>query len=231
MRWQFCAGLLAFLRVGLSQAQPDITDILKKVSATYKAVSQYDLVIDATGGAPGAREHVSVHMRFAFKAPDKYRMEGSLPGMAPDNPEYENATAVFDGSTLWWYLPKINQYASIPADDFDVGGDSGDMRPEAMDQFMLARYRGAPEFPGGAKFLRNESIDVGGARVDCHVVMVGVSGESPYTWWVDRKSYRIVREDHEEASAVFTSIKLGEPLAEDLFRFVPPAGAKKMERQ
>ena len=47
--------------------------------------------------------------------------------------------------------------------------------------------------------------------------------------WVDKKSSRILREDHPGVSMVFTSIKLNESLPDELFKFVPPAGAQEIK--
>jgi outer membrane lipoprotein-sorting protein len=171
-------------------------------------------------------------VRLAFQGPGKYRIQGSLPGLGLDSPEFEEATVVYDGSAVWFYLPKLNRYASIPASQLtaDAPGDLGDLRPEAIDEFLLGRYRRAADAAGGSRFLRNETIEIGGAKAACYVLTVSPGGSAPYTWWVDQKRYRILREDHGDTSAVFTTIKLGEPLGDEVFRFVPPAGAKKLER-
>jgi outer membrane lipoprotein-sorting protein len=67
-----------------------------------------------------------------------------------------------------------------------------------------------------------------GARVDCYVVTVPSEGTFIHTWWVEEKSNRVVREDHGGSSVVFTTIKLNESLPDDLFKFVPPPGARRI---
>jgi outer membrane lipoprotein-sorting protein len=211
-----------------AQAQPDIAEILKKVSETYKSASQYELIADTTVQGARARAGTVGHMLFAFKAPNQYRMEGTSPSAA----DFSEVVTVHDGSALWFYMPKSNQYGSFPAGELTAGASSdlGDAKPEAMDHFMMWRYRGAVDSVSESKFLRQEPIDVGGVRVDCFVVTVSFQeSRGPYTWWVDKKGYHILREDHDNSSAVFTTIKLGEILPEDLFKFVPPAGAQKIE--
>ncbi len=99
-----------------------------------------------------------------------------------------------------------------------------------MDQFAMTRYRRAADFIEGAKFLREEAIELAGTKVDCYVVAVPVQGSaSLYTWWVDKQRHRILREDDSVSSAVFTTIKLNEPLPDELFTFTPPPGARKLE--
>lgn len=227
MRCAIQFGLLAlFLDAALAQTQSGAIEILKKVGEAYKNVSQYEFEADTSTDENGTRA-VS-HMHFAFKAPDKYRMEGGLGTV------FGEGVIVHDGSSLWFYSPKSNQYASIPASALtaDNAGKLGELRPQALDYFMTGRYRRAADFIDGAKFLREESVEIAGVKVACYVVTV--SPQSPnltYTWWVDQKRYRVLREDDAGNSAVFTSIKLDEPIRDELFAFEPPAGARKREVQ
>lgn len=234
MRGEIRLGLFALLlQTAWAQTPPDVSEILKKVGETYKASSRYEFEIDATGreGANGAR--TTFHTHIAFSAPNKYRMEGALPGLSVQDTDLSDGIMIHDGSTLWFYLPKSNQYASIPAARItaDAPGDLGDMMPEAVDHFLMWRYRSAGDFVKGAKFLREESIEIVGAKVACFVLTVAPDSKLEYTWWVDKQTYRIVREDDAGNSAVFTSIRLNEPIRDELFKFTPPRGAQKMEAQ
>jgi len=158
--------LIAFSGASLGQTRPDVTEILKKVAETYQAAKEYVLEADMNG-----REGSS-HMRLAFKAPNRYRMEGS--GLFSDDPAFADVLIVHDGSTVWFYLPKSNEYTSFPASELtnDAPGDLGDLRPEAVDDFMMSRYRDAGDYTGGATLLREETIDAGGVTVDCYVLHV-----------------------------------------------------------
>lgn len=219
------SGLFVLLSAAaFGQSTPNVTDILKKVSETYKSVSQYEFIADASTQA------TLNHVLFAFKAPNQYRMEGTLPG----SKDFSEVVIVHDGSTAWFYMPKSNQYGSFPASllTADAPGDLGDLNPKAMDYYFMRRYRGAIDFVSDAKVLREETIAVSGVKVECFVVSLsGRAVGGNYTWWIDKKDYRVLREDHNDNSSVFTTIKLGEALPEDLFRFAPPAGAKKIEPQ
>lgn len=206
-----------------AQTQPNVAEILQKISDTYKNVSQYEFVIDVTAHDPRTQKDLPGHTRFAFRSPNKYRMEM----------EGGSVLTVHDGSNLWMYMRDSNQYGVISADKLtaDAPGDLGDASPEAMDHFIMWRYRGAADFAGNAKFLREETIEFSGARVDCYVVALFPNGKTAYTWWVAKSRYVILREDDAGNSAVFKTIKLNEPLADDLFQFVPPPGARKIEPQ
>jgi outer membrane lipoprotein-sorting protein len=216
------------LPAALAQTQPDVAEILKKVAEIYKDASEYELVADATDAKSGTAE--VYHMLFAFKAPNKYRMQGV--GFI-DADIGDEVVMVHDGSAVWFYSPKSNQYDSVPATALiDAPGDLGDASPEVMDGFMMGRYRGAADHTDAAKFLREETIEAAGAKLACYVVTVFSSGSrSAYTWWVDKARYRIVREDHDGTSAVYTTLKLNEPLPDELFTFKPPPGARKIPQQ
>jgi outer membrane lipoprotein-sorting protein len=233
VRWPIRFGLFALLlRMALAQAHPDVAQILKKVGETYKAASQYEFVADTTFHDARTGKDGSAHMRVAFKGPNKYRLEGGIPGMSSGGLDFSDGLIIHDGSAVWFYLPKSNQYASVPASALtaEAQGDLGDLRPETVDQFMMSRYRGAADLATGSKFLREESIAIAGGKIAAYVVAVAGDRERPVsTWWVDQKRYLILREDQEDSSVVYTSVKLGQPLAAGQFQFVPPPGAKKIE--
>jgi len=69
-----------FSLVALAQTQPSVAEILQKVSQTYKAVSEYEFVADLTA-RDAAGSTSAGHMLFAFRSPNRYRMEGAVPDM------------------------------------------------------------------------------------------------------------------------------------------------------
>ena len=108
---------LAPLLLGMAfgQTRPNVVEILKKVSETYQAVTQYELVASATARDVRTGSDVAGHTLFAFKPPNRYRMEGTFPGLSPDNTAIEQTVIVYDGSGAWLYLPKANQYGFFPS--------------------------------------------------------------------------------------------------------------------
>jgi outer membrane lipoprotein-sorting protein len=224
-------GFLALLfGAAAGQAPPDVAEILKKVGETYKGVSQYELVAEGTLKMPGKTgAPVHVHTRVAFRAPNRYRLEGTIPGLSEENSNFDESVAVYDGSALWFYLPKSNQYASIPADKLAADDEGSAHTPQAMDQVAMQKYRVAADFIVGATFLRDDEIELAGAKVSCYVVSVPEEWPGPYTWWIDKETHRILREDKSDGSTVYTTIRLGEPLPDSLFRFEPPPGARRLD--
>jgi outer membrane lipoprotein-sorting protein len=221
MRLPILLGVVVLLsRPALGQTPPDVAEILKKISETYGGVSQYELVAEVTLNLEGTETRT--HTRIAFKAPNQYRFEGMIPGL-------DETVMIHDGATLWFYLPKSNQYLSIPADQLAPDNDQGrGNTPEQMDRVVMQKYRAAADFIKGAKFLREDEIQVGAANVACYVISVPEESPGPYTWWVDEKSHRVLREVTSEGGTTYTIIKLGEALPDGLFKFKPPPGARKL---
>ncbi len=216
----------------LAQTQPDVAEILKKVAETYEAATQYEIVSDATTRNLKTGKEEVMHMSAAFKAPGKYRIQGAMPGFIAGRPDFSDMTMVYDGSTLWFYLPKSHQYASFPASALTAqdAGDLYDMSPEVVDVFLIGLYRIAVNFTARAKFLRLEEIGVAGAKAACYVLSVSPDDRQPsQTWWVDTKRYVVLRSDEAASSTVFTTVKLGDPIPPERFVFVLPPGATKLE--
>ena len=228
MRTAIPLGLLLLAgSPGVGQTQPDATEILSKVAAVYKDVSQYELDVTVTFRDAKTGQESPGSMRVAYRAPDKYRvdMKGAamnLGGNASD-PLLEEIVSVYDGSYLWVYNPKLNEYRQ-----YTVPHLPRDTRPVDTDLYAgIGPYRHAPEFWSDARFLREESTTTGGSNTDCFVLESGSPGQTT-TIWIGKNDYHVVRLSDDGFSAVFTTIKLDQPIAEDLFRFVPPRGARKL---
>ena len=224
---RFTGVLAALLFPVCAGAQPDVRDILGKVSALYKSATQYEIVAESRSVDPVSNAGAG-RARVVFQAPNRYRVEGA------DSINAETgAIVVDDGSTIWLYFPQTNQYNSIPVSALkdDAAGDLRGLRPETQDESAMSRYRHA-DASQEAKYLRDEAILYSGAKTDCYVVSASQEKGGPaHTWWIEKKTYKILREDDAEASIVFTVVKLGEPVSDDQFKFAPPEGAQKIEFQ
>jgi outer membrane lipoprotein-sorting protein len=101
----------------------------------------------------------------------------------------------------------------------DPAGDARGLKAGGVDHDTMSILRDAADSP--ADFIREET--------GSYVVQVTPKDHSPVqTWWIDKANYHVVRIDDDESSIVFTTIKLNEPLPNDLFKFTPPPGAKKI---
>lgn len=223
-------GMAATLLVSLSfaataQRPLDGVEILKKVEETYKNVKQYEIETDITFQDPDTKENVSSHLRVAFRTPDKYREEarGGILSLNRTPGDPEEALMVYDGSNLWAYNPKSNEYR-----DYVVPHLPRDSRPEDMDLYTgIGIYRHAVQLWGTPKLLKEESIAAAGGTVDCFVVQA-VYGADLATVWIAKDTFHVLRVEGPDFSQVFRTVKLDEPLSDDFFKFEPPPGAKKL---
>jgi len=218
------AGLLS--GAALAQTKPDVTEILGKLSETYKAAQQYEIVADRVEKDPATGESEGAHMLIAVRLPDRYRIERAAIAEGSGGKDSKGINiVVLDGAAIWFYDSDLNQYTSAPA--ASIGKDLPDeLKQNRVDDSAMSRFRTARDSAAKARFLREEEVQVGGARIACFVLSVP-EGEAEYTWWIDRKSNHVVREDDSTSMTIFTTVKLGEALPENLFKFNAPAGASK----
>jgi outer membrane lipoprotein-sorting protein len=223
-----------FLHVAVAQTQPNAADILKKVEETYRDVSQYELESTITLRDPTTGKDVSGLMRVSFKAPDKYRteMKGAAFALGRDasEPVIDELVSVYDGSNLWAYNPKANDYRVFIVPDLPR-----DARPEDADLYEgIGMYRHAVEALGKAQFLREDRMAVGSGTADCFVIES--AGPGGAILWIDKNTYHVLRMDGKGesrdsgSSMVFKVVKLNEPISDDLFKFVPPPGARQLRQ-
>jgi outer membrane lipoprotein-sorting protein len=216
----FGLGLL-LLPAAQAQGPPDLTAMLKKVSEIYRAATQYEFIGEFTCQPGSPRTAQPGHILVALRLPDRYRIAASNRCFGSRNDGMGESIIVFDGSSLWTYFRQENFYESVPATAMtsDPAGGLAGLKPDAVDRETMSAYRDAADSP--ADFIREE----GGS----YVVRIAPEDHSPVqTWWIDKATYHVVRIDDAESSIIFTTIKLNEPLPDDLFKFTPPPAAKKI---
>jgi outer membrane lipoprotein-sorting protein len=214
-----------------AQTPPDLKAVLlKKVSEICNAATQYEFIGEATcrGGLRNTAQ--SAQLLVAYTAPDKYRIMTvspcPRPGVAMNQP-----IIVFDGSLIWTYYPQVNLYDSLPISALEPDAERhlSYLRPDTVDHETMSSDRDAAG--SSTDFIRDETIGIRGTKTGCYVVRVTPKDNSlAQTWWIDKATYHVVRIDDTEMSVVFTAVSLNDPLPDKLFRFTPPPGAKKMER-
>lgn len=233
MRTAVHFGLMVLcLRAAIAQlppnavpAKPDVAEILEKVIETYKNVSQYEIESTVSLRNQKTGQFELGVSRIAFKSPDKYRvqMEGAPLNQDrdPSDPVVDEGIAVYDGANLRAYNPKSNEYRVYVAPHLPR-----DSSPEAVDLYMgIGMYRRPDGFPflARAQFLREDRATTESGSVDCFVI-----GDRESALWIDKRTYHVLRMDGDGVSQVFKVIKLDEPVSDDLFKFVPPLGSKKL---
>jgi outer membrane lipoprotein-sorting protein len=230
MRLTTLLGLVLLLsRLVPAQTSPGVAEILRSISETYEGVPEYELVAEQTVKLPGNAAPTRAHTRVAFRAPNQYRLEGTIPGLMDNDSNSDETVLVHDGAALWFYLPKSNEYTSMTADQLARDPEASAHTPQATDRIALQKYRVAADFIDGARLLNEEDIEIGTSKRACYVVSVPERWPGPYKWWVDKKTHRVLREDTSDGTTVYTTIRLGARLPDNLFKFEPPPGARRLD--
>jgi outer membrane lipoprotein-sorting protein len=216
-----------FAASAVAQAKPDAADILAKVRETWKDLKSYDVDYSITLRDPKNGKEQSGRVRVAAAIePDRYRMELNGTIDASD-PALDGATAIYDGSTFSIYLPKRNEYSTSTIAADKLGRD---LEPSKVnvDEGIGQYTRLTDRFESG-RFLGEETISTpSGARADCFVI----GNESGERMWIDKSNYHVLRTEIVDLggnhSTMVISIKMNEPLSDDLFKFAPPPGARNL---
>ena len=167
------AAGLAAAQSAPNQSQVDAIDLLRNVEATYAAMSAYSAqstrVMEING--PSMQNKMETTETITADSSGKFRRESrGLMGMV----------MVFDGSTLWTYMPQLNKYSKISLDQLKTKlqplgqaeqstNDAGAFAPGAG---PFVEYRSVASNVKDAKVLRSAKLHVNGADADCWVVSV-----------------------------------------------------------
>jgi len=210
----YVAAALAAAQSTPNQSQPDALELLRNVEATYAAVGTYSTksthVIEMNG--PSMQNKMETTETTTADSSGRFRRESTgLMGMV----------MVFDGSTMWTYMPQMNKYSRISLDQLKAklqslghaeqsAGDAGTFAPAAG---PFAAYRSVASNVKEAKVLRSEKLHVNDADADCWVVSVEYELQSEQasseqtaafpvkelsrskTLWIDKARYLVYQEE------------------------------------
>ena len=168
----FGAAMTSAAQTAPAQDQPDALDLLKNVELAYGAMNTYSAKVTNTMAMNGSEAQGKMNMETSTTiiadASGKFRMESQ--GMI-------GMTMVYDGSTMWLYMPAANSYSKIPLSNqtsyVNFRGGSG-MFGGAN---AMQEYRGVTAAVKDAKIVRSEKLHVNDSDVDCWVV--SLEYESP----------------------------------------------------
>jgi peroxiredoxin len=156
---------------------------------------------------------------------------------------------VTDGKTLTTYSQQAQQYTRKPAPKLPAGADTAEAM--AGPGSPLGRYFGINRSLRSARWVRAQTLDLGGRRPLCDVVEVEYEKPadaraqySPTTFWIERARSVVLREStqvHVDASVQggamdmaqttnFTLARVNERVPDSLFTFRPPAGAQEVAK-
>ncbi|HEY1759567.1 MAG TPA: DUF2092 domain-containing protein [Bryobacteraceae bacterium] len=215
--------LVLFAASAFAQAKPDAAEILAKVKDTLKDIKSYDLDLEITvrDSTTGLEQSSGVRVASAIE-PERYRVVYS--GDDASGPE---GTMIYDGSIFTVYLPVRNEYRTDAIVPDKLGRDA---KPSKVNSDTgIGQYVKLVERFASSHLLREESIsNGGGAPADCYLIEKETGGKM----WIDKSNYHILRAEEIDpdgtSSVAVIGLKLNEPLSDDLFKFVPPPGARNL---
>lgn len=232
--------LFAFACIASLSAE-DARAILQKMAAAYGGLDAVAIEAEreetVRAGAGGGSSNIETHL--ALKGPEKVRVLSK---------KAENEQLlVSDGESTWRALPKQKVWAvekvaavSLDDDDGDNGGVPRDLLGSAKVQ-LLQRYPLIAKMAIDPEVVKEESVKVGGKKVDCYVIKMMVNKDRNELW-IDKATHIVVQ--HKQQGSVKTnlgvteiavttklkSFKLNSAVEDSLFAFEAPAKWKEAEK-
>lgn len=229
-----------FATAGLSFVQQPISGekLLAKAGEAYRNLKSYHfegvMIYEAETEAMQDRIKVETPIVMAAVRPGKIRDELKR-GML----------TVSDGQATWVYSTQLNQYTKRKAATL-AGDGTG-----ALETGFMSKYWRITEGLKQAKVLREEVLEVAGKAVECFVVEASYEpmAESsnfealPKLFWIDKKRHIVLKDissvvikspqpgaaRHLKQTTKFSIARINEPVADDLFTFNVPEGAKEVD--
>jgi outer membrane lipoprotein-sorting protein len=243
MRYVIWTLVTLTLAAASAQEKPDAAEVLRRVTTTYSNATQYQLageqsliITSVKDGAVTSRTVAATAI--ALRQPDRIRVE-----MTGDGPE--DVLIVSDGRAAWAYSPKANEYMKLrpgrvpntPLIDSDVTDDLKVPYMMQMAQQALEFFKFPPQ--PKASVVGEETLAVKGSAFACIVVSIEDRPfpKSTTRLWIDKSRNVVVREDVrtvsglviESSSTTYSTVRINEPLPDELFQFTPPPGSKLVE--
>ena len=220
---------------------PDARKVLDSVARTYRNLAsfQFEGTIAVSMTRQGTHESFEIPVILAAEKPGRARTEMRNPTMG--------MVVVTDGTTLTSYSQQAHQYTREPAPKLSAGSDTAEAM--AGPGSPLGRYFGITRTLKSARWLRAQTLDLGGRRSTCDVVAVEYEHPpevraqfSPTTFWIDRARLVVLRDStqvHVDSAAqggsmdmaqttTFSIARINEKVPDSLFTFRPPAGAQEV---
>jgi outer membrane lipoprotein-sorting protein len=221
-------SILGFI---LAAREPDATDILRQIARTYSGIKSQSFEATVVLDLKTSSMRLEIPMTAAMTRPGKVRFE-------MNNPMLSSQT-ISDGRNTWKYVARFQQYTRTPA-------APGTLPMMDGPGVLLAGERILDQLQS-ARLLRQEKLIVDAREVDCDVIEAAYSPDTAdvsvgivKTFWVDRSRRLLLKVSLQkkisapggsfemQESISVSSVRLNEPLAESLFAFVPPEGAREV---
>jgi outer membrane lipoprotein-sorting protein len=191
--------------------QPDGMDLLKNVELTYGAMNTYSAKVTTTMAMGGSETQGKMNMEnsvtITADSTGKFRVESKgMMGML----------VVYDGNTMWLYMPTANSYTKLPLDGASSSAQAGAMGGGMFGGAnALLEYKNVTMGVKEAKVLRSEKVHVNDSDADCWIVSLeyeplgsqasaaaqtaGLPAAGDFArskiLWVDKSRYLVYQED------------------------------------
>jgi peroxiredoxin/outer membrane lipoprotein-sorting protein len=233
--WRVILFLLC-LAPGYGQSTTDPRELLARVAQRYQDAGAFHFVAAETTLAKsgGLEREQARRLVIANEAAGRWRVE--VDGAT------QSGLGLSDGEWTWIYLPDSGKYTKRPVADNTTDGAGPPL--ENLKSYFIARYSAIGADINDARFLREETLTVGGRDTRCLVMEAeyapGAAGKLVRRFWIDPARLVILREESAAEmkgrpagetvlitqTVSFDRVQLGEPLPDALFLFEPAAGAR-----
>ena len=239
------AAMLLALTPLAAQTPEDAEALLHRAAENYRSAEAYLFIAnEATVTSAGLQRKETASTVLTAKDGDgRTRVEiddGSRGGVAVD-----------DGSKRWLYIPRMEKFAELPpqqatGEEQTVPG----LDFAVLVKRYLDRYSTLDQRILNAKIVGEETLSTQFGDIECDIVAVSYSpppglreGAIERQYWIARKAHVVLRE-HSVASMLqpnssnrvqvtqdvnFQGAKIGGTIDDQIFRFVPPPGARQVE--
>ncbi len=221
-----------------AQPLPDAADLLKQsqdAMRNHRSVQfESDMVVEMMMGASPMKMNITASL--AIKNPGKMRAESKMP--------MGTSTMISDGESTWMYFSMLKQYTKVPA----ARGLQGVLEASGIRLPDPSKSQGRP------KTLREETIEVDGAKHDCWVVETTIDrmplpappgaelSGAVFHVWIDKSLKMDLKTEVSgkmQGGAMPAAIefrqslnkhglKLDAEIPDSTFAFTPPADAKEV---
>jgi len=245
--WVVLSMLLALACTSFPQERSQAEQLLQEVGRTYRNLSSYHFESVATDEMDGEEKDEKTRTTLVVAAvkPGKMRVEIK-----------DSTTSLWvlsDGQTTWIYSPAMKQYIRkrvVPEENDHGEGIGGGAGLNSAASRLVEAYSRIADNIREARLLSEESVELEGKSIACHVVQVKYANKSPddseelsKTFWIDKARYLVLREvstlrrranpsggpGEIRRTITFTLARVNGPIPESFFVLTPPAEARQVE--
>ncbi len=234
-----CLAVLFLTAAGrMFGAAPCAEEILRKVGKVYGGLESYHLVAERVTTLRGMHGRLTRRSVITLDAAPRGRVRMVLSGDGP------NVLIASDGTTAWQYDSRAKEYAEGSAAALAAApgargqGGRRDELPGRMQDRLVARFVGLWRFADHAAEKGKAKVRFQGRKVPCYRIVLSLGGQRD-EFWISQSSFLVLRERLRRGKrgragpSNVEEIEVREfdtqaALSPELFKFTPPAGARKV---